>query len=102
MNNSEILSVLLNSDKELIIYRNSDKNNFEIYTDFAEKINLNIDVIQNKKIVENICSKINIIYKQIKQNEIVPESNYLFNGLEKSNLDKSISKLDMMDKFLSN
>ena len=30
MNNSEILSVLLNSDKELIIYRNSDKNNFEI------------------------------------------------------------------------
>ena len=42
MNNSEILSVLLNSDKELIIYRNSDKNNFEIYTDFAEKVNLNI------------------------------------------------------------
>ena len=42
------------------------------------------------------------IYKQIKQNEIVPESNYLFNGLEKSNLYKSISKLDMMDKFLSN
>ena len=68
----------------------------------TEKINLNISVIQNKNIIENICSKINIIYKQIKQNEILPESNYLFNGLEKSNLDKSISKLDMMDKFLSN
>ena len=40
MNNSEILNALYESDKELIIYRNSEKNNFEIYTDFAEKINL--------------------------------------------------------------
>ena len=29
MNNSEILSVLLNSDKKLIIARNSDKNNLK-------------------------------------------------------------------------
>ena len=68
----------------------------------TEKINLNIDVIENKKFIENICSKINIIYKQIKQNEISPETSYLFNGLEKSNLDKSINKLDLMDKFLTN
>jgi len=42
MDNSEILSILLKSDKDLIIFRNSEKNNFEIYTDFVEKINLNI------------------------------------------------------------
>ena len=30
MNNSEILNALYESDKELIIYRNSEKNNFEI------------------------------------------------------------------------
>ena len=42
MNNSEILNALYESDKELIIYRNSEKNNFEIYTDFVEKVNLNI------------------------------------------------------------
>ena len=51
MNNSEILSFLLKSDKELIIYRNSEKNNFEIYTDFVEKINLNtinLDKFLNK------------------------------------------------------
>ena len=42
MNNSEILNALYESDKELVIYRNSEKNNFEIYTDFAEKVNLNI------------------------------------------------------------
>ena len=28
MNNSEILNALYESDKELIIYRNSEKNNF--------------------------------------------------------------------------
>ena len=66
----------------------------------TEKINLNTNVIQNKNIVENICSKINLIYKQIKENEIKPDTNYLFNGLEKSNLDKSINKLDIMNNFL--
>ena len=57
MNNSEILSVLLNSDKELIIYRNSEKNNFEIYTDFAEKINLNIGNL------DKFLNKLEIILK---------------------------------------
>ena len=42
MNNSDILKSLLASDKDIIIYRNSEKNNFELYTDFIEKINLNI------------------------------------------------------------
>ena len=43
MNNSAILKSLLASDKDIIIYRNSEKNNFELYTDFIEKINLNIN-----------------------------------------------------------
>ncbi len=42
MDNSDILSILLKSDKDLIIFRNSERNNFEIYTDFVEKVNLNI------------------------------------------------------------
>ena len=46
MDNSEILNILLNSDKDLVIYRNSDKNNFEIFTDFVEKVDLNIGNLQ--------------------------------------------------------
>ena len=67
----------------------------------TEKINLEIKIIQNKNIIENICSKINIIYKELKKNEIQPDTNYLFNGLEKSNLDKTIDKLDLMDKIVT-
>ena len=66
----------------------------------TEKIDTSISVIQNKQLVETVCSKINFIYKQIKSNEIKPDTSYLFNGLEKSNLDKSIDKLDMMNKVL--
>lgn len=89
----------------LIKYTNSckKKRKYLIYSAIyflTEKINFNIDVIQNKNIIENICSKINIIYKQIKENEIKPKSNYLFNGLENNNLNNSINKLDIMDKFL--
>lgn len=87
-----------------IKYTNSckKKRKYLMYTSIyflTEKINLNINVIQNKNIIENICSKINLIYKQIKDNEIKPDTSYLFNGIEKSNLDKSINKLDLMDKF---
>ena len=46
MDNSEILNILLNSDKDLVIYRNSDNNNFEIFTDFVEKVDLNLGTLQ--------------------------------------------------------
>ena len=46
MDNSEILNILLNSDKDLVIYRNSDNNNFEIFTDFVEKVDLNLGNLQ--------------------------------------------------------
>ena len=67
----------------------------------TEKINLEIKIIQNKEIIEKICSKIDIIYKELKKNEIKPDTDYLFTGLEKSNLDKSIDKLDLMDKLIT-
>ena len=49
----------------------------------------------NKEFIESIIDKINIIYKEVKKNEITPSTNYLFTGIKKSNAEKTI------DKFVS-
>jgi hypothetical protein len=65
-----------------------------------ETVPTNIDLIsvQNKLVLENILSKIDHIYKQIKKNEESPKTEYLFAGLEReNNFEKSMRKLDMLN-----
>ena len=65
-----------------------------------ETINYNIEIIHKKQNVENIVNKISIVYKQIKKNEIQPESNYLVENIKKkTNLDKTLEKLDMINSI---
>jgi hypothetical protein len=66
----------------------------------TEKFDSNIDIIENKTTVDNITKKINLIYKEIKKNEQAPIVDYLFMGLEtKSNIDKSLEKLDLLNNM---
>ena len=67
----------------------------------TEEVNYNIDIMSNKEEIDVVVSKINIIYKQIKNNEETPQTDYLFNGIGKTNLEKTIEKLDKM-KHLNN
>ena len=62
-------------------------------------MNFSINIIENQEIVQNIVSKINSVYKDIKKNEESPNTDYLFNNLNKSNLEKSIEKLDMFNEL---
>jgi hypothetical protein len=65
----------------------------------TDKYDATIDMIENKTTVDNITKKINFIYKEIKKNEEAPATNYLFNGLEKSNREKTFEKLEAMNNM---
>lgn len=60
----------------------------------TESYNLDTPIINDQKSIQKIVDNINVIYKDVKKNEIPPETDYLFNGLKKSNLEKTIEKLE--------
>lgn len=53
-------------------------------------------IMEDKSKIEQLISNLNIIYKQIKKNEISPGTDYLFNQDNNNNLEKTIEKLDTM------
>lgn len=65
----------------------------------TEKFNKNINIIANKESINNIVSKIDLTYKLIKKNEISPQTDYLFNGLKKNSQEKTIEKLEILNKM---
>ena len=65
-----------------------------------EHVDKNIKLINDKNIVNNVLSKINNIYKQIKKSEQSPQTDYLFNNVKQSNLEQTIQKLDIMNNLL--
>lgn len=66
----------------------------------TESFNKKKNIINNKSLIENIVSKINNIYKQIKKNEISPNTDYLFTNVEQKNVEKTIAKIEKMNEML--
>jgi hypothetical protein len=67
----------------------------------CENINQNEEIIRKtqQETVTNIIKKVDMVYKQIKKNEISPGTEYLFKDLKSSNLEKTIEKLETMNSF---
>ena len=65
----------------------------------TEKCELDQEICKCKEKVASITNQINLIYKQIKQNEISPGTDYLYKNVKSSNLEKTIEKLEKMKNF---
>jgi hypothetical protein len=67
----------------------------------TEPLDNKIPIFNNETKINQITSKINIIYKQIKKNEIKPDTDYLFNNsITNNNLEKTINKLEKMNALV--
>ena len=68
---------------------------------FCENVNVSDEIIREsqKEVIGVVIDKIDIIYKQIKQNEESPETDYLFKDVKQSNLEKTIQKLETLNTF---
>jgi hypothetical protein len=67
----------------------------------TEYVSLNDDILktEDKEQISIVSNKISNIYKQIKKNEKSPNTDYLFENMTKTNLDKTIEKLEQMNSF---
>jgi len=80
------------------------KRKYLIYFAIAlltETANYGVAIIHNSNEIEAITKKINVIYKQIKKNEIAPATDYLFKNItpQRTNLEKTIEKIEILNSI---
>tara|TARA_B100001063_G_C16773696_1_gene563455 strand:+ start:3180 stop:4229 length:1050 start_codon:yes stop_codon:yes gene_type:complete len=92
---------------EIFCLRYSTSNNkkyklllyYAVYI-LCENLDTNLSFINDKNMVKLLVSNIDKFYKQIKQVEESPNTDYLFNGLKgKTSREKTIEKLDLLKKI---
>jgi uncharacterized pyridoxamine 5'-phosphate oxidase family protein len=66
---------------------------------FTEPYALEEEIVRDKNKILTITQNIHKIYKQIKQNEHSPGTDYLYQNLKVSNLEKTIAKLETMNNL---
>lgn len=61
--------------------------------------NVKTPLFEDKDVVETVVANINAVYRQVKKNEVAPPTSYLFHGTNRSNLDKTFERLEMLKKM---
>ena len=104
--NQAIIHKIINSLYELFVIKyNSSckrKRKFVIYFAFSLLIdNIDLDIVITKETekINAIIEKIDVIYLNIKKNEISPNTDYLFKNVKKSNIEKTIEKMEIINNL---
>jgi hypothetical protein len=66
----------------------------------TDPLDLTIDIIANKNELDAIIKKIGVVYKDVKKSEESLNVDYLYAGMERSNLDKTIERLEKMNAIM--
>ena len=106
INNDDIINKIINSLYTLFVikYNSSFKRKRKQLVYFAfslliENIDNNIKITNNNEKINAIINKIDTLYKDIKKNEISPNTDYLFTNLKKSNTEKLVEKLEIINNL---
>lgn len=67
----------------------------------TDPVDFTIEIITNKPELDAIIKKIGVVYKDVKKNEEIPKTDYLFTGVERTNLDKTIERLEKMNSIMN-
>jgi len=68
----------------------------------TEKYDLDIPIWNDQSQIQSIVKKIDVVYKEIKKNEVVPDDyNRYDKVIEKSNLDKTRERLEAMNMIMN-
>ena len=59
----------------------------------------NINITNETEKIQAIVEKINNLYKDIKKNEVSPNTDYLFKNIKKSNMEKTIEKIEIINNL---
>jgi hypothetical protein len=66
----------------------------------TDPLDLTIEIIANKNELDTIIKKIGVVYKDVKKSEESLNVDYLYAGMERSNLDKTIERLEKMNAIM--
>jgi hypothetical protein len=68
----------------------------------TEPIHHSVDLVANKDVLSTVVKHIDHVYRQIKKNEQVPNTDYLFDGLEReNNFQAMVARMDALESLES-
>ena len=60
------------------------------------------EIVSDKRLVDKVVKGIDIVYKDVKKNEDAPATEYLSVAGPRSNLDRTVERLEKLDRLLKN